>query len=107
MKLIFAIIQTEDEKSLIRALVEHEISVTSITSSGGFLKSGNATLMIGADEDHVPIVLDIIKHKSHRRKSMMPPVTASRTTEGIPTPVPVYVGGATLFIVDVAQFIKF
>ena len=36
MKLVFAIVQKEDTKPLIRALIEHEISVTRISSVGGF-----------------------------------------------------------------------
>ena len=38
----------EDTKPLTRALIEHEISVTRIASTGGFLSGGNTTLMIEA-----------------------------------------------------------
>ena len=46
MKLIFAIVQNDDSKRLIRALVQHRISVTRISTTGGFLHGGNTTLMI-------------------------------------------------------------
>lgn len=36
MKLIFAIVQNDDSKRLIRALVQHRISVTRISTTGGF-----------------------------------------------------------------------
>ena len=49
MKLLFAIIQKEDTKPLTRALIEHEISVTRIASTGGVLSGGNTTLMIGVE----------------------------------------------------------
>ena len=53
MKLLFAVISNDDTKTLMRALVEARISVTRIASSGGFLRSGNSTLMIGVDEDRL------------------------------------------------------
>ena len=51
MKLIFAIVQNDDSKRLIRALVQHRISVTRISTTGGFLHGGNTTLMIGVDKE--------------------------------------------------------
>lgn len=108
MKLLFAIIQNEDEKALTRELIEHDISVTRVSSSGGFLHSGNATLMIGVEADRLQDALDIIKAKSHRRKSLMPvPAFHARGAENVPTPLSVNVGGATVFVVDVEQFAKY
>lgn len=108
MKLLFAIIQTEDEKPLTRALVEQDISVTRISSSGGFLHSGNATLMIGVEADRLQDALDIIKAKSHRRKTLtVTPSFSVRTGDQSPMTIPVNIGGATVFIVDVEQFHKF
>ena len=98
MKLIFAIVQNDDSKRLIRALVQHRISVTRISTTGGFLHGGNTTLMIGVDKEKVEETLDIIKSKSSTRKEFM--VIPS-------TPVQVTLGGATVFIVDVEQFYRF
>lgn len=71
MKLIFAIVQNDDSKRLIRALVQHRISVTRISTTGGFLHGGNTTLMIGVDKEKVEETLDIIKSKSSTRKEFM------------------------------------
>lgn len=49
MKLIFAIVQNDDSKRLVKALVQHNISVTRISTTGGFLHGGNTTLMIGVE----------------------------------------------------------
>ena len=65
MKLLFAIVQNDDQKSLTYALIDRNISVTRIASTGGFLRGGNSTLMIGVEwlmknglfswwEEHVP-----------------------------------------------------
>ena len=53
MKLIFAIVQNDDSKRLIRALVQHRISVTRISTTGGFLRAGNTTLLLGIDDEKI------------------------------------------------------
>ena len=49
MKLVYAIVQNDDSKRLLRELTNHRISVTRISSTGGFLHNGNSTLMIGVE----------------------------------------------------------
>lgn len=108
MKLLFAIIQNEDEKRLTGALVDHDISVTRVSSSGGFLHSGNTTLMIGVECDKLQETLDLIKKHSRRRKSFMPAGTfAALSGDSAAPPLEVTVGGATVFVLDVEQFSKF
>jgi uncharacterized protein YaaQ len=106
MKLLFAIVQNEDTKPLIRELVEHDISVTRISSSGGFLRSGNNTLMIGVEKSRLQETLDIIKDKSSARKSITAS-TAGSYIESMPMSLEITVGGATVFIMDVDQFVKY
>ena len=71
MKLIFAIVQNDDARRLTRALIQNEISVTRISSTGGFLHGGNATLMIGVKEDRLDKAIEIIKSQSSTRKEYM------------------------------------
>ena len=108
MKLLFAFVQNEDVKSLTRALIKRDINVTRISSSGGFLSSGNSTLMIGVEEPELQDTLDIIKKYSHKRGTAMASQTVS-SIQGIATPMPISVtiGGATVFVVDVENFYKF
>ena len=47
MKMIFAVIRDKDSYAAIGALSEKNIGVTKLASSGGFLREGNTTLMIG------------------------------------------------------------
>ncbi len=108
MKLLFAIVQNDDSKRLIKTLVQHNISVTRISTTGGFLHGGNTTLMIGVEKDKVDETLDIIKQKSSTRKEFMViPSSLPGYAESSPTPVQVTLGGATVFIVDVEEFHKF
>ncbi|MCK9198916.1 MAG: cyclic-di-AMP receptor, partial [Bacilli bacterium] len=41
MKLMFAIVSSEDTNSVVNALIKSKFSVTKLATSGGFLKVGN------------------------------------------------------------------
>ncbi len=107
MKLVFAIVRNEDEKPLIRVLVEKEFSVTRISSSGGFLRSGNATLMIGVEDERLQDALELIKGASHRKTELITTYIPNAGIESMPAPISVSVGGATVFVVDIESFHKF
>lgn len=108
MKLLFAIIQNDDKKALTRALIDHEISVTQISSAGGFLRGGNTTLMIGVEEAKLSVALDLIKEYSRRRQVVTVPAPGiPHNVDSIAMPMQVTVGGATVFILDVEAFHKF
>ena len=49
MKLVIAIVQDEDSENLIRSLNENNFKVTKISSTGGFLKAGNVTILSGIE----------------------------------------------------------
>lgn len=61
MKLIIAIIKDEDNDAVSRALTKEEFRVTLTASTGGFLRSGRSTLLIGVEDDEVDSALDIIR----------------------------------------------
>jgi uncharacterized protein YaaQ len=108
MKLVFAIVHDEDGPSVMDALNSEGFSVTKLCSTGGFLKAGNTTLLVGVEKEKVNDVIKIIKDKSKSRKQM---VNSSMTPNGmggmfIPYPVEVVVGGATIFVIDVERFEK-
>lgn len=106
MKLVFAIVSAEEERALIRALVEKEFSITRISSSGGFLRRGNVTLMMGVVDERLSEALDVIKCASHKKTELMTPYMPA-SPEAAPMPVTVRVGGATVFVVDAESFHKF
>lgn len=61
MKLIIAIIKDEDNDTVSRALTKNNFRVTFIASTGGFLRSGRSTLLIGVDDQQVETALDVIR----------------------------------------------
>jgi len=61
MKLIIAIIRGEDATPVVDELLAHEYRVTRVASTGGFLRRGNVTLLIGVEDRHVQPVIDILR----------------------------------------------
>ncbi len=64
MKLIIATVHHTDGEEILRALHEAGFRVTRIASSGGFLRRGNATLLIGAPAEQVASAIDLIRQHS-------------------------------------------
>ncbi len=109
MKLVISIVHRDDAEGLLSALMEKGYRATKISTTGGFLREGNATILVGVEEDRVPDVLDIIKCNCHTRTQYvtpLPPVNAPGEVY-IPMPIEVQVGGATVFILEVWRFLRF
>ena len=53
MKLIIAIVQDEDSSKLLSKLMQQGFGVTKLATTGGFLRAGNTTLLLGVDEDRI------------------------------------------------------
>jgi uncharacterized protein YaaQ len=73
MKLIIAIIKDEDNDAVSSGLTKNEFRVTLIASTGGFLRSGRSTLLIGVEDEQVDAALEIIrenckKHDDPKKK---------------------------------------
>lgn len=85
MKLIIAIIRDSDNETVCQALVGTNFRVTQVASSGGFLRKGSTTLMIGVEDEHVQEALRII-----REHTTQPQETGMKR--------------ATIFVLNVTQF---
>lgn len=107
MKLIICIVQDQDAHILRDDLTEAKIGVTTLASTGGFLKSGNTTFLIGISDDRVEEVLDIIKNSSETREVSTAYMPMSMGTDTyIPYPLKVTVGGATVFVLNVEEHVR-
>ncbi|ART74586.1 cyclic-di-AMP receptor [Sutcliffiella horikoshii] len=109
MKMIMAVIQDKDSNRLMNALVEHNFRATKLASTGGFLKSGNTTFMIGTEDVRVQKALDIIKDNCQHRQQLVAPVSpmGGNADSYVPYPVEVEVGGATVFVLPIEHFHQF
>lgn len=108
MKLLIAIVQDADVNFLMDALTEGGHRVTRLSTTGGFLKKGNTTLLIGVEEEDLDGVLSIIEQNCKRRNTTTTIINPSAESSLLSNTVPVdiTVGGATIFILDVDQYIK-
>ncbi len=61
MKLVIAIVSDKDANLVTDALVNRHYRVTRIASTGGFLRRGNVTLLIGVEAQHVEPVIDALR----------------------------------------------
>ena len=106
MKLIIAIVSNDDSSAVTNSLMENGFIVTRLATTGGFLRAGNTTLLIGTEDEKVPAALEVIKAESSKREEIVPASTSFDMTHYSSYPITVTVGGATIFVVDVEQFIK-
>lgn len=91
-KLIVAVIQNEVADAVVDALLEAEFRATRLASTGGFLRRGNTTLLIGADEDQVDQVLDLVRVNA--RSGVAPADTAEAALSA----------AATVFVLDLEEY---
>ncbi len=108
MKLIFAIVGDEDGNKVMMELNRAGFYGTKLSSTGGFLKAGNTTLLVGAEEEQLEAVLGIIRNNSAKRKKIVTtPIPMIGVTNVFSSfPMEVDVGGATIFVTDVEKFEK-
>ena len=108
MKILIAIVQNQDAGKVTHALNNEGFTVTKLASTGGFLRAGNTTLLMGVEDKKVEEVLKIIENQSKSRKKV---ITADTTMVSgsimTPTATEVNVGGATVFLMDVEDYRKF
>jgi uncharacterized protein YaaQ len=84
VKLVIAIIRDVDAGAVIEQLVTREYRVTRVASTGGFLRRGNVTLLIGVEKQQVQPVIDVL------RDTCSPPEPGQHR--------------ATIFVVDAPHF---
>jgi uncharacterized protein YaaQ len=107
MRLVIAIVHDEDSHELFDELSEKDYIVSKLASTGGFLRSGNTTFLIGSPADKVDDVFGIIERNCKVRSDIQS--TSSIVGEAgnfVSVPIEVTVGGAKVFVVEVERFFK-
>ncbi len=84
MKLLIAIVNDVDAGAVIEQLVSRQYRVTRVASTGGFLRRGNVTLLVGVEEQQVHPAIDVL------RETCSPPDPGQHR--------------ATIFVVDAPHF---
>ncbi len=107
MKLVVVVINNNrDRQKVCDALIQQEFRFTEIGSTGGFLRRGNTTLLIGVPDEQVETVLALIREICQTRERVVnaAPPTVSDTEAA--APLKVLYGGAKVFVLDVEQFVE-
>lgn len=91
MKLIIAVVQNEDADAVVDALLENDFRATRLASTGGFLRRGNTTIMIGVQDEQVDTVLDFIRQEARSRSQ-------SQDAGEVQT------AAATVFVLDLEEY---
>lgn len=63
-RLVIAILRDADGEEALKALLDAKFRVTQIASTGGFLRRGNSTLLIGVEKERVETVIRLIREHS-------------------------------------------
>ena len=108
MKLVMAVIQDADAASLMRALSDNAFDVTKLASTGGFLREGNTTLMLGVQSERMDELKALVRKTCRSRTRLVTPsVPMGEQGEGLVSePLEVPVGGAVMFVLGVDEFVK-
>lgn len=109
MRLVIAVVQDKDSNRLSAALIKDGFRATKLASTGGFLRAGNTTFLVGTEDDSVDKVIQVIKSNCKVRDQLVTPVSpmGGTTDSYIPFPVEVQVGGAAVFVLPVERFEHF
>ncbi|OCS93877.1 cyclic-di-AMP receptor [Caryophanon latum] len=109
MKMVIAVVQDQDSNRLSNALTQADFRATKLASTGGFLRAGNTTFLVGTNDDNVPSLLQLIRDNCRARDQLVAPISpmGGNADAYIPYPVEVEVGGATVFVLPIEQFHHF
>lgn len=112
MKLIIAIAHERDKNKLADALLQNGLTFTKLGSTGGFLRQGNTTFLIGVDDEAVSQVLQFLQTACGATEQFVN-VPGEALVGGAllgtfpPHPMKAEVGGAIAFVLHVESFQRF
>ena len=107
MKLIIAIVRGYDAPGLLDVLANRHIGATKLAATGGFMREGRTTFLIGVQDEEEDEVIDIIKNNCSKRLEATPQFKP--TGDQVPpvaVPVEHEAGGAIIFVMDVEDLMR-
>ena len=63
MKMVILIVKNQDADDITQALTSEKYRITRVASTGGFLRSGVVTFLIGMCDERVERALELIRNK--------------------------------------------
>jgi uncharacterized protein YaaQ len=102
-RLMTAVVQEQDVENAISSLNRLGISLTRLPSTGGFLGRRNATLLVGMHHTQEQMAIEALS-KSCRKRVEYVATPLEGSPLPFPSPTPITVGGATIFLFEVERF---
>ena len=103
--ILLVVLQAQDADLVTTSLRRSAIPAFELSSTGAFLGRKNVTLLIPVEAANVELVLSELKRNCRQRIEYV-----SMPIEGqplpIPSPIPITVGGATIFILEIDQYLE-
>jgi uncharacterized protein YaaQ len=109
VKLVITVVHDRDKNRISEALLKSNFQFTKLASTGGFLREGNVTFLIGVEEKRLDGLINVIKEscKTREQYANFTPPDAGSMGVFMPSPVKVLVGGAVIFVMDVDRVERF
>jgi uncharacterized protein YaaQ len=105
MRLIFAIVQDYDVDRLLGRVRGAGLQATRLASTGGYLRTGNATVLMGVADETVPMALALLGECCGARRERPAAEPAPELPELYASGLAaVAVGGGVAFVTRVARF---
>lgn len=104
MKLLVAFVQLDDADRVAEALRRSGHRFTRLASTGGFLESPNATLVLAVRDEALPDVVDLFRANCTGREVELPLVLTERLRDWQERVV--NYAGATILVVDLEDLIR-
>ena len=98
------VIREQDLENVLNALLQIGFTVDHLPSVGGFLNQRNVTLLVGLTEGREEAAVKALKRATRGKVEF----TEGSLGAGVPAmPIPVQVGGATIFTFEVDSYEEF
>ncbi len=105
MVILLAVLQAQDADLVTSALRKFGVHAFELSSTGAFLGRKNVTILLPVETTRIDLVLSELKRNCRQRIEYV-----SMPIEGqplpIPSPIPITVGGATIFILEIEQYLE-
>jgi uncharacterized protein YaaQ len=105
LKLVAAVVHEYDSANLVKAIVAAGFRSTVINSKGGFLRTGNSTIISAVEDENLNSLLALIEANCRERTQLIRPDVIGDYADWYPPhDVEVLVGGATVFVIPIVHF---
>jgi uncharacterized protein YaaQ len=109
VKLVMCVVHSRDRNRVTDELVRAGFKFTIMSSTGGFLREGNSTFLIGVEPEQIDPLLELIQQNCQTREQVVnvSPLEGASAGAFLTAPIKVPVGGAVVFVLPVERFERY